>query len=207
MRAVGKRPWPRNPKYCSSCFRNMEMARGGTELECTLLFADVRGSTAMAEGMRPSEMRALMDRFFATASRILVEHDGIVDKFVGDEVIGIFVSGLGGERHAARAIAAARTLLAATGVAGGGPRLPVGAGVHTGVAFVGTVGELPKLELTAMGDAVNVAARLASVAGADEILVSLAAARAATLIEDGLERRDLELKGKSEPTPVLVLGA
>lgn len=207
MRAIGKRPWPRNPKYCSSCFRNMEMARGGTELECTLLFADVRGSTAMAERMRPSEVRSLMDRFYATASRILVEHDGIVDKFVGDEVIGIFVPGLGGDRPAARAVAAARVLLVATGPGGRGPRLPVGAGVHTGVAFIGTVGEPPNLDLTALGDAVNVAARLASAARSEEILVTLAAASAAALNEDGLERRDLELKGKSEPTSVLVLGA
>lgn len=88
MRPIGKVPWPRNPKYCASCFHNMERWRGGTELECSLLFADVRGSTAMAEQMRPSEMRALMDRFYTTASRVLVDHDAIVDKFVGDEVIG-----------------------------------------------------------------------------------------------------------------------
>jgi class 3 adenylate cyclase len=73
------------------------------------------------------------------------------------------------------------------------------------VAFVGTVGELPKLELTAVGDAVNVTARLGSVAGADEVLVTFVAARAAGLGEAGLERRDLELKGKGQPTPVLVL--
>lgn len=207
MRPIGKVPWPRNPKYCASCFHNMERWRGGTELECSLLFADVRGSTAMAEQMRPSEMRALMDRFYTTASRVLVDHDAIVDKFVGDEVIGIFVPALAGDRHAARGIAAARAVLAATSAAGDGPRLPVGAGVHTGVAFVGTVGEPPKLELTAVGDAVNVTARLASVAGADEVLVTLSAARAAGLGEAGLERRDLALKGKSQPTPVLVLGS
>jgi adenylate cyclase len=205
MRPIGKVPWPRNPKYCASCFHNMERWRGGAEIECSLLFADVRGSTAMAERMRPSEMRALMDRFYTMASRILVDHDAIVDKFVGDEVIGIFVPALAGDRHAARAIAAARAVIAATGAAGDGPRLPVGAGVHSGVAFVGTVGELPKLELTAVGDAVNVTARLASVAGADEVLVTLVAARAAGLGEAGHERRDLELKGKSQPTPVLVL--
>jgi adenylate cyclase len=207
MRAIGKGPWERNPKYCSSCFKNMEKHRGGAELESSFLFADVRGSTAMAEHMRPSEMRSLMDRFYATASRVLVEHDAIVDKFVGDEVVGIFVPALAGEHHAARAVAAARVLLGAIGGIGDGPPLPVGSGVHSGIAFVGTVGEAPKIELTAIGDAVNVAARLASVAGPNEILVSVVAARAAGIADDGLERRDLELKGKSEPTAVLVLRA
>jgi adenylate cyclase len=71
---------------------------------------------------------------------------------------------------------------------------------------VGTVGDGAHVELTALGDPVNVAARLASAAGAGEILVTLTAARAANLTEDGLERRDLELKGKSASTSVLVLG-
>jgi adenylate cyclase len=81
----------------------------------------------------------------------------------------------------------------------------VGAGIQTGVAFVGTVGDGAHVELTALGDPVNVAARLASAAGAGETLVTLTAARAAKLHEGELERRDLELKGKSGTTPVLVL--
>lgn len=155
--------------------------------------------------MGPTEFRALMDRFYSTAAHVLVEHDAIVDKFVGDEVIGIFIPGLAGEDHAAHALAAARALMSATGNTTRAPWVAVGAGVHTGVAFVGTVGDGAHVELTALGDPVNVAARLASAAGAGEILVTLTAARAAKLHEDGLERRDLELKGKSGPTAVLVL--
>jgi adenylate cyclase len=146
-----------------------------------------------------------MDRFYATAAQVLVDHDAIVDKFVGDEVIGIFIPGLAGKDHAAHALAAARALMAATGNTGHDPWVAVGAGVHTGVAFVGTVGDGAHIELTALGDPVNVAARLASAAGAGEILVTLTAAHAANLAEDGLERRDLELKGKSGSTPVFVI--
>ena len=204
MRLFGKGRWPRNPKYCASCFKNIERHRGGAEIESSFLFADVRGSTPLAEQMSPTEFRALMDRFYATASHVLVEHDAIVDKFVGDEVIGIFLPGIAGHDHAAQAIAAARALMTATGNADRDPWVAVGAGVHTGVAFVGTVGDGPHIELTALGDPVNVAARLASAAGAGEILVTLAAARAGKLAEDGLERRELELKGKSAPTSVLV---
>jgi adenylate cyclase len=206
MRLFGKRRWPRNPKYCASCFKNIEHHRGGAEIESSFLFADVRGSTPLAEQMGPTEFRALMDRFYATASHVLVEHDAIVDKFVGDEVIGIFLPGIAGDDHAAHALAAARSLMAATGNTGSDPWVAVGAGVHSGVAFVGTVGDGAHVELTALGDPVNVAARLASAAGAGEILVTLTAARAAKLAEVGLEHRDLELKGKSAPTPVVVTG-
>ncbi|MGZ6271028.1 MAG: adenylate/guanylate cyclase domain-containing protein [Candidatus Limnocylindrales bacterium] len=205
MRRVGKGRWPKNPKYCASCFATLAQHRGGAEIECSLLFADVRGSTTLAEGMRPSEFRGLMDRFFETAARVLVAHDAIVDKFVGDEIIGVFIPALTGELHAARAIAAARALLAATRMEDAEPGLPIGAGVNTGVAFVGSVGKGSLIDLTAMGDPVNVTARLASAAGSGEILVTLAAAQAARLDETGLEHRALALKGKRQPTEVVVL--
>lgn len=207
MRLIGKGPYPKNPKFCGQCFTFMTRQRGGAEVDCSLLFADVRGSTTMAESMGPAAFRTLMDRFFDVAARILVEHDAIVDKFVGDEVIGIFIPALNRDEHAAGAIAAARALLSALGHTFAGPPLPVGVGVHTGVAYVGAVGSESHLDLTAMGDPVNVAARLASAAGAGEILVTLAAAQAAHLDQSGLEHRELALKGKTETTPVVVLAA
>jgi adenylate cyclase len=136
---------------------------------------------------------------------VLVDHDAIVDKFVGDEIIGIFVPALTGELHASRAVAAARALMVATGNATRAPWIPIGAGVHTGVAFVGSIGSGPHVELTAMGDPVNVAARLATAAGAGEILVTTDAADAARLDTAGLEQRDLTLKGKSGYTRVIVV--
>jgi adenylate cyclase len=86
-----------------------------------------------------------------------------------------------------------------------GPWIPIGAGVNTGIAYVGSVGEGPQTELTAMGDVVNTTARLASAAGKGEILVTAAAAAKAGLGELDVEHRSLELKGKSAPTEVLVL--
>jgi adenylate cyclase len=205
MRLIGKGPWPKNPKYCGSCFKQMTQHHGGAEIACSLLFADVRGSTPLAEGMRPAEFHGLMERFFDTAASVLVDHDAIVDKFVGDEIIGIFVPALTGELHASRAVAAARALMVATGNATRAPWIPIGAGVHTGVAFVGSIGSGPHVELTAMGDPVNVAARLATAAGAGEILVTTDAADAARLDTAGLEQRDLTLKGKSGYTRVIVV--
>jgi adenylate cyclase len=207
MRLIGKVPWPKNPKFCSSCFKQLTQHHGGAEIDCSLMFADVRGSTSMAEGMRPSEVHDVMDRFFDIAARALVEHDAIVDRFVGDQAIGIFVPALTGTNHAARAIQAAQAVVAGTGHGDDAPWIPIGAGVHTGIAFVGSVGSGSHVDFTALGDTVNIAARLASAAGRGEILVTPDAARAADLDVAGLERRDLALKGKSAPTPVFVLTA
>jgi adenylate cyclase len=168
-------------------------------------FAVVRGSTALAERMGATAFRGLLDRFYSTASAVVFDHDGIVDKFVGDELVAMFVPLLAGERHAERAIEAARALLVATGHPAA-PWVPLGAGVHTGLAWVGAVGEGGRTDITALGDAVNTTARLASVAQAGEILVTTSAADAAGL-DGSLERRSLELKGKELPTEVVVLRA
>jgi adenylate cyclase len=205
MRFVGHARWAKNPKYCTGCFRMLSTNHGGAEVECSLLFADVRGSTTLAESTSPREFNRLMGRFHDAATEVLVDHDGIVDKFVGDEIIGIFVPAMASQQHAARAVDAARTLLTATGFGtSSGPWVPIGIGVNTGVAYVGSIGDSSDTELTAMGDVVNVTARLASVAAAGEILVTTAAAAAAGLPGD-LPRRSLQLKGKSQTTDVLVM--
>jgi len=207
MRLIGKEPWDKNPKYCGSCFNMLTAHHGGAEIPCSLLFADVRGSTTLAEEIGPAKFRARMDRFFDRAARVLIDFDAIVDKFAGDEVIGIFIPALAGQAHAARAVAAARGVLKSLAHDTDTRELPVGVGVHTGVAFVGAVGSGAHTELTALGDPVNVTARLASAAAAGEILVTVAAARAAGLDESDLEHRELDLKGKSESTSVVVLRA
>jgi adenylate cyclase len=205
MRLLHRDRWAKNPLYCSLCFNVLDAHHGGAEIEASFLFADVRGSTTLAEGISPTEFRRQLNRFYAAASRVLVEHNAIVDKFVGDEVIGIFIPALAREAHAAQAIEAARELLEATGHADpDGPWLPIGIGVHTGVAYVGSVGVPPVTDLTALGDVVNTTARLASAAATGEILVTQAAAEASHFETTSLERRALELKGKSETTHVFV---
>ena len=205
MRLIGKRPSDKNPNWCNSCFVFMSDHHGGAEIDVTMLFADVRGSTTLAEGMSSADFRALMDRFYDTAAKVIFDNDGFVDKFVGDELVSMFFPLLSGEKHAARAVDAARALLEATGHAEpGGPWVPIGVGVHTGVAWVGAVGTGTRTELTALGDAVNTTARLASAATAGEILVTADAAAAAGL-DSNLERRSLELRGKQRSTEVIAL--
>jgi adenylate cyclase len=205
MRLIGKRPSDKNPTWCSSCFTFMSRNHGGAEIECTLLFADIRGSTTLAERLTPADFRQLMDRFYDTAAAVVFDHDGIVDKFVGDELVAMFFPLLTGERHAARGVEAARALLEATGHTDrGGAWVPLGAGVHTGLAWVGAVGAGTHTTLTALGDAVNTTARLASAATAGEILITTDAATAAGL-DSNLERRPLELRGKQQSTEVVAL--
>jgi adenylate cyclase len=202
----GKRPSEKNPNWCTSCFGFMSRNHSGrAEIEVTMLFADVRGSTTLAEGMPSADFRELMDRFYDTAATVVFDHDGFVDKFVGDELVAMFFPLLSGERHAARAVEAARALLRATGHADpGGPWIPLGAGVHAGLAWVGAVGTGTRTELTALGDAVNTAARLAAAAAAGEILVSAETATAAGL-DSTLARKHLELRGKHQITEAVTL--
>jgi adenylate cyclase len=205
MRAIGKRPALRNPTVCNACFENIEKHRGGAEIDGSYLFADIRGSTALAERLPSIEFRALIDRFYATTSQVVFDHDGGVDKFVGDEIVAFFFPVMSGPKHAAHAVAAALAILRATGHADpGGPWVPVGVGVSSGFAWVGAIGDDKRIDLTALGDVVNVAARLGGAARAGEALVTVDAATAAGL-DPGLERRSLDLKGKSMSTEVVSL--
>jgi adenylate cyclase len=205
MRAIGKRPADKNPSVCNSCFDFMEKRHGGAEIEASFLFADIRGSTTLAERMTPGEFHDVIDHFFSAAAQAVFDNDGGVDKFVGDEITAFFFPLMSGPRHAQLAVAAATAILRATGHQDpGGPWVPVGAGVATGLAWVGAVGDDKRTDLTALGDVVNVAARLASVARAGEVLVTVEAAAAAGLDYD-LATHDLELKGKQLPTRVVSL--
>lgn len=150
---------------------------------------------------------SIMGRFYREACNQIVDADGLVKDYVGHEVVGLFFPGISGSRHAAAAVAAARGILEATGHGDpSGPWLPVGAGVHTGTAYVGTVNAMGRVQdFTAHGDAVNSTARIASAAAAGELLVSDAAATATELELGGLERRTLNLRGKATEQVVWVL--
>ena len=203
MRLIGKRPSIANPNWCNSCFDFMAKHHGGAEIDGAMLFADIRGSTAMAESMSPADYHALLERYFAAATSVVFAHDGFVDKFVGDELVALFFSLLSGDRYVARAVAAGTDLLRATGHGeADAPWVSIGVGVHCGRAWFGVVGEGSHIELTAVGDTVNVAARLAATAAPGELLVSADAAAASDL-DPGLERRRLALKGKALDTEVV----
>lgn len=205
MRVIGLGPWPKNPHYCRGCYQDIDANPGGAEVELSMLFADVRGSTTIAEHISPTEYSTLLNRFYEIAARLLVDREAVVDKFVGDEVVGLFVPGMVGLDHAAKAIDTAVALLEETGHgSAAGPWIPLGAAVHTGVAFVGSIGDGNVTDFTALGDAVNTAARVAALAATGEVLVTAAAAESAAL-RGAHEGRHLELRGRGQPIDVLVL--
>jgi adenylate cyclase len=208
LRRFGFSPWEKNPKICGRCFTTIDSAarrcpsgpahehvKGG-EVEITMLFADVRGSSKLARQMPVWDFTQLMNRFYRVSREVLVESDAIIEKFVGDEVAALFIPFMTGPPHADRAIDAARNLLRATGHGSAdGPWVPLGAGVHTGTAFVGIVGSDNASDFTALGDPVNITAHLAAQAAIGEILVTTDAAAASGLDTGALERRSLLLKG------------
>ena len=205
MHLLGKDQSKYNPRFCQPCERFDHP--GGAEVSLTMLFADVRDSTKLAERMSAREFGRLINRFYTVATHVMVQTDALVDRLMGDEAIGLYLPGFAGPEHPRKAIEAAQNLLRLTGHrASKAPWLPVGIGVHTGPAFVGVVGgdESPA-DFTALGDNVNVTARLASTAAAGEILISDAAFTASGLDPGALEHRQLELKGKSESIGVRVL--
>lgn len=207
MHLLGRDQSRYNPRFCEKC--KVFEHPGGAEVTLTMLFADVRGSTSLAEQMSAREFGRLINRFYSVASHVLIQTDAMVDRLMGDEAIGLYIPGFAGPNHPRRAIDAAQELLRRTGHRDkAGPWIPVGVGVHTGLAFVGVVGEeASAMDFTALGDNVNIAARLASAAGSGEILISEAAFSAAHLQSEKLERRQLELKGKSEAIGVYILQA
>jgi adenylate cyclase len=195
-----------NPLFCSACEDLVKRLKYGTEVEMSMLFADIRGSTTLAESMTPTEFKDLIDRFYNKTTHVLVHSRAVLDKLTGDEVRGYYIPGFAGKHFAKRSIEAAQDLLRVTGHADPqGPWVPVGVGIHTGTAYYGAVSSADGLvELTALGDAVNVAARLGSKAATGEILISENTAQMAEIDTSTLERRNLELKGKSEPMDVWV---
>lgn len=191
-RAMGFGRYPRNPQLCNNCFRQAQRYPGGAELEVTALFADIRGSTGLAETMGASAYSAAVAEYVQVVTRAVRAPGGIVQKLLGDGVMALFIPGLVGGDHAARAVASARRILEEATV-------PVGIGVHSGEAWVGFVGMDDVVDFTALGDAVNAASRLGSEAGAGEILLSADSARDARVDTSQLEARRLELRGRHEP--------
>ena len=202
-------PWERNPQLCKNCMRALtKQGVGGAEVEISMLFVDIRGSTGIGERLGPAAFAALLTAFYRLAAGAIVETDGVVDKFVGDEAIGLYIPSYAGKDHARKAIEGGRRIIEATArsdASVSGP-IPVGGGVHTGIAYVGTLGSSQEIsDFTALGDSVNTTARLASLAGSGELLVSLAAAEHASLDATGLDRRTVEVRGREATLDVYAL--
>lgn len=201
LAVAGFAPSRKNPNLCGRCCD--VLPAGGAEVDIAVLFADVRGSTALGQRGAASDFAALLNRFYATATQTLLRHDAVIDKLIGDEVMAFFVRGISGPQYRRNAVMAGRELLRAVGYGSdAGPWLELGVGINAGIAFVGNVGG-SVVDFTALGDTVNAAARIQGQAAAGELLV------AAGVADDLLARtprRVLHLRGHDQPMEAFTIG-
>jgi adenylate cyclase len=207
MSMIGRGQSSQQPDVCKSCVKHGDRHPGGTHVDIATVFADMRGSTPTAERIGDRAFTELINRFYRTSSRVLVDAGALLGRLAGDQAIGYFVPGMAGPDYAQAALDSAVELLRATGhTSEDGPWIPLGVGVHAGYAYVGLLGEHGgSKELTALGDDVNVGARLADNAGVGELLTSLQLVQRIGLDTAGLEHRELQLKGKATPFKVAVI--
>jgi adenylate cyclase len=202
LAAAGFNRSRKNPNLCSRCCD--ALPPGGAEVDVAVLFADVRGSTALGHRGAATDFAGLLNRFYSTATRTLLRHDAVIDKLIGDEVMAFFVRGISGPHYRDRAVLAGIELLRALGYGSAeGPWLELGIAVNAGVAYVGNVGG-SVVDFTALGDPVNVAARMQHHAAGGELLV---ASGVADEIVATAPRRALTLRGHPQPVDAFVLGA
>ena len=203
-------------RYVSGDLVRKLLARGeqlgleGERQVCTILFADIRGFTGLAERNTPEALHRLINTYFRVMIDSITSHHGFIDKFVGDQVMAIFNSHNDPARDALAACNAALEIQARIAIvnrkreAAGDPPLNVGIGLNTGEVLLGNVGSEDRMDFTAIGDAVNVAARLQGMARQDPILIGEQTAS----VQHQLPVRDLgvhELKGRQAQARVFAL--
>ncbi len=181
-----------------------EVSLGGERRRVAILFADIRGYTAFSEGREPEEVVAVLNSYFQTISDIVAENHGDIDKFVGDEIMALFV-GSNMTKHAVEcAIAIMNAMKKMTTESG--VDLRIGIGIHVGEVVFGAMGSSQRKDFTVLGDHVNLAARLCSAAGPDETFVTRAVIddlpAKLSDIADTLE--PISVKGKAKPIEIFV---
>jgi len=182
---------------------------GGVNQKVTVLFADIRGFTALAEREKPDKIVALLNRYFSAMSEVIFEHGGTLDKYIGDGLMAIFGAPTATKEDALNAVKAAVRMqkrLAKLNEelrAEGFSEISIGIGLHTGEALIGYIGSDKRSEYTAIGDTVNLAARLESNAEGGKILMSEATAQASGNLIPVRQREPLTVKNRVQPVNVL----
>ena len=176
-------------------------ALGGKRQEISILYADIRGFTPLAESIPPDRLVVFLNHFLQLGADAIQGHGGTVDKFMGDAIIGLFNAPAAQEDHAMLAVQASLELVAAfQNTSAFGNHVSVGVGINTGDVVVGNIGTPQLMNYTAIGDAMNLAQRLQEMAGPDQILIG---PRTFELLGNRLIAVPLGLqpiRGRSEPT-------
>lgn len=185
----------------------------GERREVTILFSDIRNFTALSERLRPEQVVVLLNEYFERMIEVVFRNNGTLDKFIGDGLMVLFGAPLEDADHAAHAVKAALEMQSEVAALrekwsqGGLPEIEIGVGINTGVAIVGNIGSSRRLEYTAIGDTVNLAARLESATKelGQSIVISSAAAAALAGRFEVEPLGDIRVKGREAPVAVFAV--
>jgi adenylate cyclase len=186
----------------------LTIEKGGRQQEVTMLFSDIRGFTTMSDGRPPQEIVNTLNEYFEVMVDILFKYSGTLDKFVGDEIIGLFGAPIAIDDAPFKAVACALAMLQAleefnrTRAAENQAAIRIGIGINTGNVITGSIGSTRALQYTAIGDAMNVASRLVNVAGSGEIIVSEDTYRQIVGRVEATALPPVKVKGKAEELKV-----
>ncbi len=194
----------------------VEVLKRGRRQPAAILFADIRGFTAMSEQLEPAAIAEFLGSFRLRATRAIERHGGIVDKFVGDDVMGVFGVPTAKKGDAANALAAGRALLAEIEAwndkrrSAGRRTVSIGIGIHHGEVFAGVIGDGERLEFTVIGDAVNTAHRIEELTKTTDqamrVSAELIEMAGSSLDHDFHALPALTLRGRKEPVRLFALG-
>jgi adenylate cyclase len=186
----------------------LTIEKGGRQTEVTMLFSDIRGFTTMSDGRPAQEIVNTLNEYFEVMVDILFKYSGTLDKFVGDEIIGLFGAPIAIDDAPFKAVACALAMLQAleefnrTRAAENQAAIRIGVGINTGNVITGSIGSTRALQYTAIGDAMNVASRLVNVASSGEIIVSEDTYRHIVGRVEATALPPVKVKGKAEELKV-----
>jgi class 3 adenylate cyclase len=183
-----------------------QAALGGEVREVSILFADLRGFTSFSERSSPEQVVAMLNRYFAVAVPVVISHGGTVTTFIGDALMALFNAPSLQEDHAERAARAGLAMQAEIEAIVESPDAPrFRVGVNTGPALVGNIGSPQRRTYTAIGDAVNLAARLEPLAPIGKVVIGPATYAAIAHMADVDSLGHVQVKGKAEAIEAFAL--
>lgn len=193
--------------------RHVSLETSGDKVLCSVLFADIRGFTAMSDGVAPEKVVSMLNEYFEAMVELVFMHGGVLDKFLGDGLMAVWGTPVGSPEDAGAAVRAANrmrevlaTVVNPARARRGEPELAAGYGIATGYVIAGAMGATRRQDYTVIGDTVNLASRLCSGAQPGQVLVcesTQQAAAARGFPFTALEHR--QIKGFSRPVPVFAL--
>ncbi|MDD3437234.1 MAG: adenylate/guanylate cyclase domain-containing protein, partial [Candidatus Gastranaerophilales bacterium] len=183
-----------------------ELALGGKRANVTVLFADIRGFTAMSENMTAEEVSLILNEYFGGLEPIIRKYNGVINKFIGDAVMAIFGEPIQDKSHALNAVKCADEILTKVDelqkkwLREGKPKIEIGIGINTGEVFVGNIGTENRLEYTVIGDVVNLASRIESYNKVykTKFLISSTTYEKVRNIADVIKISEVSIRGKAK---------